>query len=485
MTAVQWMDAPTLRAAVGRGELSCEEVARVHLDRAGAQGRRLNAILTLTDEHALADARRWDSARARGERLPPLAGVPVVLKDNLCTKGVRTTCGSRMLQGYVPPYDATVVERLRAAGAVIVGKANMDEFAMGSSTENSAFGPAKNPWRTTHVPGGSSGGCAAAVAAGLATLALGSDTGGSVKQPAALCGVVGLRPTYGRVSRYGLVAFASSLDQVGPMTRTVMDNLLLLSAISGSDGRDSTCAPRAPSSAEPPEPGAAGLRVGIARDQVDSAEPEVAQAVLACGERLREAGASVRDVSLRNAQCALATYYVLAVAEASSNLARYDGVRYGLRVPGRNLEEQYEATRAAGFGAEAKRRILLGTYVLSAGYYDAYYARAQRARALVRRDFEEAFEQVDVILGPTAPTAAFPLGERAQDPLRMYLCDVYTVPPNLGGFPGLSVPCGFTGDGLPIGAQIVGPHWSERTLYRAGLAIESALGLSDRHPPEA
>ncbi len=486
MTALHWSTARQLRDAVGAGEISCQEIVRHHLNRIEALNPALNAFLTVTPEGALKEARRWDAARAQGEPLPPLAGVPVVLKDNLCTRGVRTTCGSRILETYAPPYDATAVERLRAAGAIILGKANMDEFAMGSSTENSAFGPSKNPWDTSRVPGGSSGGSAAAVAAGLAPLALGSDTGGSVKQPAALCGLVGMRPTYGRVSRHGLVAFASSLDQVGPFSRTVEDNLLLLSTISGHDPRDSTSAERPALDGLMPDDGVAGLRVGLPKEHFgEGVDPEAAEAVRLCARLLEAAGARVEEVSLPHDDLAVATYYVLADAEASSNLARYDGIRYGLCASRDDLAEQYEATRGEGFGAEVKRRVLLGTFVLSSGYYEAYYGRALSARALCRQDFEHAFERVDLLLGPTSPTPAFSLGAKVDDPLAMYLSDVFTIPSCLGGFPGLSFPCGFSSSGLPLGAQLVGPKWTEGTVYRAALHLERVLGLTDRHPEAA
>ncbi len=482
MNGFPWWGASAIREAVGRGEVSCEEVAAAHLERVESLGPRLNAVLTVTRDEALGAARRWDAARARGEDLPPLAGVPVLVKDNLCTRGVRTTCGSRILERYVPPYDATAWARLASAGAVLLGKANLDEFAMGSSNENSAFGPVANPWDGTRVPGGSSGGSAAGVASGMAPLALGSDTGGSVRQPAALCGAVGLKPTYGRVSRYGLVAFASSLDQVGPITRTVEDNALLLAAISGADARDATCAALAPFDPRDGLGDVRGLRVGLLKEHLDACDAEVADSVRRCARALEEGGASLAEASLPHAGYALDTYYILADAEASSNLARFDGVRFGLRVEGGDLAGTYEATRSRGFGPEVKRRILLGTYVLSAGYYEAYYLRAQKARTLCRRDFDGAFSGSDVLLGPTSPTAAFPVGAKVRDPLAMYLSDVCTIPASLGGFPALSVPCGFTGAGLPVGAQLVAPHYREDLLYRAGRHCERAMGLVDRHP---
>lgn len=478
------LGARALRDLVARRDISCEEVARAHIEKALRINPALNALLALDPERAMEDARGLDQRMAHGEPAPALAGVPVVVKDNICTRGLKTTCGSKILGDYVPPYDATAVERLREAGAVLLAKANMDEFAMGSSTENSAYGPARNPWDLSRVPGGSSGGSAASVAAGIAPLALGSDTGGSVKQPAALCGTVGLRPTYGRVSRYGLVAFASSLDQIGPITRTVEDNLLLLSILSGADSRDSTCSTVPPPAAKMPEDGGRGLRVGVVREHFDGAlDPEVRASALKAAGLLKEAGAEVVDVSLPHSGYALAAYYVLATAEASSNLARFDGVRYGPRMGGETAASSCERTRTALFGPEVKRRILLGTFVLSEGYREAYYLRALQARNLVTDDFEKAFARVDVLLGPTTPTTAFPIGEKAQDPLAMYLSDVYTVPSNLAGLPGLSVPIGFSRHGLPMGAQLVGRRFEERTLYRAGLLLERALDLGSIKPP--
>jgi aspartyl-tRNA(Asn)/glutamyl-tRNA(Gln) amidotransferase subunit A len=477
------LSARDLRDLVAHREVSCEEVTQIHLDRIAALNPTLNALLTVDSEGALAASRDLDVRMARGEAPPPLAGVPAVVKDNLCTRGLRTTCGSKILENYIPPYDGTAVARLRASGAVILGKANMDEFAMGSSTENSAFGPARNPWDQSRVPGGSSGGSAAAVAAGLAPLALGSDTGGSVKQPAALCGTVGMRPTYGRVSRYGLVAFASSLDQVGPITRTVEDNFLLLAAISGADPMDATCAALSPFDPSTAQGDVRGLRVGLVTEQAgDGPDPEITEAVMRAARLLEDAGAKLVDVSLPHSGSALAAYYVLATAEASSNLARYDGVRYGSREEGDTASATCERTRTAGFGPEVKRRILLGTFVLSEGYREAYYLRAQHARDLVALDFERAFKSADVLLGPTTPTPAFPFGEKTLDPVAMYLSDIYTVPSSLAGLPGLSIPCGFTRAGLPVGAQLVGRPFEELVLYRAALFLERSLGLARRAP---
>ncbi|MEW6487758.1 MAG: Asp-tRNA(Asn)/Glu-tRNA(Gln) amidotransferase subunit GatA [Thermodesulfobacteriota bacterium] len=475
--------ASELRRLLDAREVTSEEVTRAYLERIEAVDPQIGAYLTVTPEAALDAAREADRRIGRGEA-GPLTGIPVGLKDLLCTKGVRTTCGSKMLEGFVPPYDATAVVRLREAGAVVLGKLNMDEFAMGSSNENSAFGPVRNPWDPERVPGGSSGGSAAAVAARLAAATLGSDTGGSIRQPAACCGVVGLKPTYGRVSRYGLIAFASSLDQIGPFARDVADASLLLQAIAGHDPLDST------SAAEPvPDYGAAlaagarGLRVGVPREYfVEGTDPEVAAAVRRAIDAYRELGAEVREVSLPHTRYAVAAYYLLATAEASSNLARYDGVKYGLRVEADDLLATYCATRARGFGAEVKRRIMLGTYALSAGYYDAYYRRAQKVRALVARDFREAFAQVDVIACPTAPTPAFRFGEKTEDLLEMYLSDIFTIPCNLAGLPGLSLPCGFAQTGLPIGLQLLAAPFAEPTLLRAAHAYEQAAGYPNRTP---
>jgi aspartyl-tRNA(Asn)/glutamyl-tRNA(Gln) amidotransferase subunit A len=419
---------------------------------------------------------------AAGDDPGPLAGVPVALKDNLCTTGVATTCSSRIHEGWLPPYDATVVERLADAGAVVVGKTNLDEFAMGSSTENSAFGPTRNPHDTSRVPGGSSGGSAAAVAAGFTPLALGSDTGGSIRQPAALCGVVGMKPTYGAVSRYGLVAFASSLDQIGPFSRTVADAAALFEAIGGHDPRDSTSIP------EPLPPvsgalgeGVSGLRVGLVSELVEAegVQPDVVARVRQAADALERAGAKVEDVSVPAVVYGLSAYYLIAPAEASSNLARYDGVRFGLRVDGQTTGEMYDRTRTEGFGAEVKRRIMLGTYALSAGYYDAFYGKSQRVRTLILRDFEAAYRDVDVLLSPTAPSTAFPFGAKTADPLTMYLNDVCTIPSNLAGHPAMSVPFGAGDDGLPVGVQVLAPALGEPTMFRVAAAIEAAAGTTE------
>ena len=411
---------------------------------------------------------------AAGHDPGPLAGVPVALKDNLCTRGVATTCGSRILEGWLPPYDATVVESLRRAGAIALGKTNMDEFAMGSSTENSAFGPARNPRCPSKVPGGSSGGSAAAVAAGFAPLALGSDTGGSIRQPAALCGVVGMKPTYGRVSRYGLVAFASSLDQIGPFATTVEDAALLFDVLAGHDPMDSTSLPSVPEPTLPSlEEGAEGVRVGLCRSLVEGCAPDVAARVQQAADALSDAGAKVEEMSVPEFGYGLSAYYLIAPAEASSNLARYDGVRYGLRVDGDDVSAMNTATRTAGFGAEVKRRIMLGTYALSAGYYDAYYAQAQRVRTLVMRAFDRAYETVDVLLGATAPTTAFALGAKVNDPMAMYMNDVCTIPSNLSGHPAVSVPFGTGDDGLPVGVQVLAPALGEAMLFRVARVVEA------------
>jgi aspartyl-tRNA(Asn)/glutamyl-tRNA(Gln) amidotransferase subunit A len=478
--------------AVRSGARSATDVCRDALARIDTLNPQLNAFNTVVAEQALARAKAIDDDRGRW-REAPLAGVPVAIKDNLCTRGVRTTASSRILESYVPPYTATAVERLEAAGAVIVGKANCDEFAMGSSNETSAFGPVRNPWALDRIPGGTSGGSAAAVAAALTPLALGSDTGGSIRQPAALCGVVGLKPTYGRVSRYGLIAHASSLDQVGPLTRTVRDAAIALGVIAGGDPCDAT-------SASEPVPdyttGLTGdirtLRVGVPRALLDKGvHGDVAAALFAALDALKSRGATLIDIDLPHARYATAVYYLVSTAEASSNLARFDGVRYGFRArveprtPGGDLRTMYARTRAEGFGPEVKRRIMLGTYVLSAGYYDAYYLKAQRLRTLILRDYEQAFtgaDAVDVIAMPTSPTPAFRLGERTADPLQMYLADVFTVSANLAGLPALSVPCGFTADQLPIGMQLTGRRFDEATLLRVADAYERDTPWSRRTP---
>jgi aspartyl-tRNA(Asn)/glutamyl-tRNA(Gln) amidotransferase subunit A len=480
MSGLTQLSATEITRRVAARDLSAEAVARAHLDRIAETDDTIGAFLHVAAERALEKARRVDADIAAGGMPPPLAGVPVAVKDVLDIEGVPTTCGSRILDGYRPPFTATAVARLEAAGAVVLGKTNMDEFAMGSSTENSAFGPTCNPWAPDRVPGGSSGGSAAAVAAGMAPVALGSDTGGSIRQPAALCGVVGLKPSYGRVSRYGLVAFASSLDQVGPIARSVEDVARMAEVLCGWDPRDATSARvDVPDFSSGLGGGARGLRVGVPwKFLAAGVDPGIMATFRSAIDALRSAGAQVVDVDLPHAPHAIATYYIVATAEASSNLARYDGVRYGLRSgEARDLKRMYGETRDRGFGPEVKRRIILGTFVLSSGYYDAYYLRAQRVRTLIGRDFELAFATSDVIATPTSPIPAFRLGEKTADPLQMYLADIFTVPANLVGIPGLSLPCGFA-DGLPAGLQLLGRPFDETTLLRAGHAYQA---VTDHH----
>jgi aspartyl-tRNA(Asn)/glutamyl-tRNA(Gln) amidotransferase subunit A len=469
-----------IAAAVRAGTTTARQVVEDHLAAIAARDPELHAFNLVTADAARAAADAIDLAVAKGEDPGPLAGVPVALKDNMCTRGVPTTCSSRILENWSPPYDATVVERIVGAGGIVIGKTNLDEFAMGSSTENSAFGPTRNPHDITRVPGGSSGGSAAAVAAGFAPLALGSDTGGSIRQPASLSGVVGLKPTYGVVSRYGLVAFASSLDQIGPFANTVEDAATLLEVIAGHDPRDSTSlAQPAPRVLAELDRGVEGLRVGVVRELLEGIEPDVAARVHEATDALSAAGAKVDDASVPAAVYGVSAYYLIAPAEASSNLARYDGVRYGLRVEGQDITAMYGATRAAGFGPEVKRRIMLGTYALSAGYYDAYYGQAQRTRTLIVRDFEAAYEHFDVLLSPTSPTTAFEFGAKS-DPLTMYLSDVCTIPCNLSGQPAISVPFGTDTKGLPIGVQLMAPALGEPVMFRAAGALERAGGGAGR-----
>jgi aspartyl-tRNA(Asn)/glutamyl-tRNA(Gln) amidotransferase subunit A len=466
--------AVSVAAEVRAGTRSARDTLDEALAAVATDDDRFHTFLGLMEDEARAQADAVDAAVAAGRDPGPLAGVPVALKDNLCTRGIATTCGSRILEGWRPPYDATVVEALRRAGAVALGKTNMDEFAMGSSTENSAFGPTRNPRCTEKVPGGSSGGSAAAVAAGFAPLALGSDTGGSIRQPAALCGVVGMKPTYGRVSRYGLVAFASSLDQIGPFSTTVEDAALLFDVIAGHDPMDSTSLPSSPAPTVPGiGEGVEGIRIGLCRDLVDGCASDVAARVQEAADALATAGAKVEEVSVPEFSYGLSAYYLIAPAEASSNLARYDGVRYGLRVDGDDVEAMNTATRTAGFGAEVKRRVMLGTYALSAGYYDAYYAQAQRVRTLVMQAFDRAYESYDVLLGATAPTTAFDLGAKVDDPMAMYMNDVCTIPSNLSGHPAISVPFGTGEDGLPVGVQVLAPALGEAMLFRVARVVEA------------
>jgi aspartyl-tRNA(Asn)/glutamyl-tRNA(Gln) amidotransferase subunit A len=469
-----------VRDALKAKKISARELASEFYGRIDARNAELNAYLTLSPERAYAQADRIDAAIARGEDLPQLAGVPIAIKDVISTRGIRTTCGSRMLESYVPPYDATAVTRLEEAGAVILGKTNCDEFAMGSSNENSAYGPVRNPAALDRVPGGSSGGSAAAVAAGLAVAALGTDTGGSIRQPGAYCGIPGLMPTYGRVSRYGLVAFASSLDKIGPFTTNIADIAEILSVIAGHDGNDSTSAAvPVPDYASEIEKPVKGLRIGVPEDYfAEGLDLEIKQKVQAGISLLEKMGCRRIPLQMPHTDFAIAAYYILATAEASSNLARYDGVRYGLREPGATITEMYRKTRNRGFGPEVKRRIMLGTYVLSAGYYDAYYRRAQRVRTLIARDFADAFQKVDLIVTPTVPAPAFRLGEKSADPLQMYLADIYTVTGSLAGVPGISVPAGTTQAGLPVGMQIIGPHFSEGRVLQLARAFEREGGFA-------
>jgi aspartyl-tRNA(Asn)/glutamyl-tRNA(Gln) amidotransferase subunit A len=474
-------DLPTtavaIAAAVRAGELSAREVVEVHLSAIEARDVEIHAFNLVLADEARAAADAVDATVAAGGDPGPLAGVPLALKDNLCTRGVPTTCSSRILDGWRPPYDATVVERVASAGAVAIGKTNLDEFAMGSSTENSAFGPTRNPRDTSRVPGGSSGGSAAAVAAGFAPLSLGSDTGGSIRQPAALCGVVGVKPTYGLVSRYGLVAFASSLDQIGPFSTTVADSALLLEAIAGHDRLDSTSIDQpVPGLLDVLDEGVQGLRVGLITELMgEGIAPDVAARVRQAADVLTAAGAEVGEVSVPAASYGLSAYYLIAPAEASSNLARYDGVRYGMRVDAPTTAEMNLATRTAGFGDEVKRRIMLGTYALSAGYYDAYYGKALKVRTLIVRDFDAAYENFDVLVSPTSPTTAFRFGDKTADPLSMYLNDVCTIPSNLAGHPAMSVPFGDGADGLPVGVQLLAPALGEPTMFRAAAVLEAAV----------
>lgn len=464
---------------IRRKEVKPSELTEAVLGRIRETEGKIRAFLHIDEEAALRRAQELDELAGVGEPRGLLFGVPGAVKDNLCTEGVRTTCASRILANYVPPYTATAVRKLQDHQAVLVGKTNMDEFAMGSSTENSAFQKTANPWDLERVPGGSSGGSAAAVAAGQVPFALGSDTGGSIRQPAAFCGVVGLKPTYGRVSRYGLVAFASSLDQIGPITRTVEDAALVLQAIAGHDPLDSTSVPEAvPDWAASLTGEVKGLRLAVPKEYVgEGTDPGVADAVRKAVDTLERLGAEVEEVSLPHTKYAVATYYLIAPAEASSNLARYDGVRYGVRVEGDNLIDMYRRTRSEGFGPEVKRRIMLGTYALSSGYYDAYYLRAQKVRTLIRRDFDAVFEKFDAIVAPTAPTTAFRFGEKISDPLTMYLNDVLTIPVNLAGLPAISVPCGLA-DGLPVGLQVIGKAFDEATVLRVAHAYEQAAALN-------
>lgn len=474
---------------IDKKEASARETMEACLKRIEAVDGRIHAFIRCDRDDALARADEADrmlrAGATRSEK--PLLGVPIAIKDVIAVKGHPLNCGSKILGSYVSPYDATAIERMKSAGAIVFGRANMDEFAMGSSTENSAFGASRNPWDTERTPGGSSGGSAAAVAADECLASLGSDTGGSVRQPAAFCGCVGLKPTYGRISRYGLVAYASSLDQIGPVTKTVRDAALVCGVVSGWDRRDSTSVPEeVPNYLESLTGDIRGMRIGLAREyMIDALDPEIDAAIRAASEELRKLGAEIVEVSLPHTEYAVAAYYIIATAEASANLARFDGIRYGLRVDGSDPIELYSKTRGAGFGSEVKRRVILGTYVLSSGYYDAYYLRAQKARALIRQDFLKAFEQVDAILTPTAPTAAFKIGEKSGDPLQMYLSDIFTLSCNLAGICGISVPCGFTRDPkLPIGLQLLGKPFGETAILRIAHAYEQATDWHKGKPPD-
>ncbi len=467
-----------------RGELSSRELVESVLSRISEVEARVRAFITVTDSLALEMAEEADRRLREGHRVTALTGIPIAIKDVLCTKGIRTTCGSRILENFVPPYDATCVQRLKEWGAVFVGKTNMDEFAMGSSTEFSSFFPTANPWDLRRVPGGSSGGSAAAVAAGECLGALGTDTGGSVRQPASFCSIVGMKPTYGRVSRFGLIAFASSLDQVGPMTRTVADCAVLLQCIAGYDPLDSTSinepVPDFPSLLESP---LSPVTVGLPKEYFgEGVDPQVSQVVYAVAEEIEKEGCRIREVSLPATEYALSAYYIIAPAEASSNLARYDGVQYGHRALADDIVEMYCKTRKEGFGREVKHRIMLGTYTLSAGYYDAYYLRASRVRTLIRRDFERAFQQCGVLLTPTSPILPFPMGERTTDPLLMKMCDICTIPANMAGLPAISVPAGLI-EGLPVGVQLIGPALSEPFLLKVAALVEKVTGLSNQLAP--
>ncbi len=501
-----------LRDLLCSGELTSEQVVTAFLDRIASVESQVDAFLQVHSDQALHKARQVDRRRARGEPIGPLAGLPVAVKDNICCQDEPTSCASRMLEHFRPPYRATVVERLEQADGIVLGKTNLDEFAMGSSTENSAVKPTRNPWDTTRVPGGSSGGAAASIAAQMAPLSLGSDTGGSIRQPAAFCGVVGLKPTYGRVSRYGLVAFASSLDQIGPLAATAQDAALLLEAIAGHDPRDSTSAAEAvPGYTQTIDRPLKGLRIGVPREHFEQGlDPQISRQVQGAIDQFRQAGATIHDVSLPHSRFVIAAYYVIAPSEASSNLARYDGVHYGYRTDERQmlaeLEQQrrlsqeaeeeaspvqldtplvrlYRKTRAEGFGDEVKRRIMLGTYALSSGYYDAYYLKALKVRRLIRQDFDRAFEQVDLLAGPTTPSVAFPLGAMVDDPLALYLQDLFTVGANLAGIPSISLPCGFSDEGLPVGLQLQAPHFAEQRLLQAAAMYQSHTAWHQQRPP--
>ena len=472
------------RENLRKREFSAQELAEAVFRRISETEEKLHSYITLSRDTALKEAKQADEQLKTDTNPHSLLGIPIAVKDNFLTRDIRTTCASKFLENFIPPYDCTTVKKIRASGAIITGKTNLDEFAMGSSVENSAFFATRNPWNTDRVPGGSSGGSAAALAADQCIVALGTDTGGSIRQPAAFCGVVGLKPTYGRVSRYGIIAFASSMDQVGPMTKDVRDCALMLEAIASYDSADSTSANRpVPQYSASLTGDVKGLRIGVPKEYfVSGIQPSVEQAVREGVRQLERNGAAIREISLPHTDYAVAVYYIVATAEASSNLARYDGMRYGHRARAKDLTETYMLSRAQGFGPEVKRRIILGTYVLSAGYYDAYYLKAQRVRTLIKRDFDEAFKSCDVIIAPTAPTTAFKIGEKTQDPLQMYLSDIYTISVNLAGLPALSLPCGFDSEGLPIGLQIIGKHFDESTVLAVAYAYEQSTDWHKRKP---
>ena len=470
---------------LNKKEISSQELTQAVIDRIRAVEPKVGAFITVSEDMALHQARQADQAISEGN-MTSLTGVPLAVKDVMCTQGLRTTCGSKILENFIPPYDATVIAKLKKAGAVIIGKTNMDEFAMGSSTENSGIKLTHNPFSLDRIPGGSSGGSAAAVSARMCLGALGSDTGGSIRQPASHCGVVGLKPTYGRVSRYGLVAFASSLDQIGPITRNVEDAAILLNVVAGYDQSDSTAVPRdVPQYTSSLTDGLSGITIGIPKEyfETEGLDSEVSGAIQQAIQKLRELGAKTMDISLPHTKYAVAVYYIIAPCEASSNLARYDGVKYGLRNPGKgNYLEMYRSTRSIGFGPEVQRRIILGTYALSAGYYDAYYGKASQVRTLLMQDFKHAFERCDVLVSPIAPTPAFKIGENVDDPLTMYLSDIFTISANLAGIPGMSVPCGFSASGLPIGLQLMGNHFNEEVLLKVAYNYERATEFHKRKP---
>jgi len=471
------------RGAIDKGDITPSDLTNDVLKRISAVEDKVRAYVTVNSEEALVQAKGAEERLKKGGK-QTLPGIPIAVKDNICTEGIRTTCSSKILENFIPPYESTVTERLKESGYILIGKTNLDEFAMGSSTENSAFGHTRNPWDISRVPGGSSGGSAAAVAAGECIAALGSDTGGSIRQPAAFCGVVGLKPTYGRVSRYGLVAFASSLDQIGPITKNVKDSAILLSIISGHDPKDSTSAKLSvPDYASILGQDIKGIKIGIPKEFfAEGLNSQVEDAVKRSIKQLESLGALPVEISLPHTGYAVAVYYILATSEASSNLARYDGVKYGMRVEGKDLLDMYMKTREAGFGAEVKRRIILGTYALSSGYYDAYYKKAQQVRTLIKQDFDKAFEKVDAIITPTTPTPAFKIGEKSDDPLQMYLADIFTISVNLAGVPGISIPCGFTSENLPIGLQIIGKHFDEETILKVAYASEQSTDWHKRTP---